>query len=315
MRTQRNRIRILALAVLLALGTTSSVAQDAVLVDRGNGAEVAQAPNGPLPTTQSRDAPPPTAQTRDTPLPTTLSRNPSTLTTQTGSTPPLACGRKTSKPGETSDVSSVLGAWHASDDQSEIKIELWDKGPNGSKTKLRLHTAKRDYQGEFIAGADPQPARMVFTFEPEASDINSQIPAEARSAVSAKGPNRLQWKIQIDPGEKPKGGLVAVWYPGEVQWPAEDPKQAHVTGPGDPITLCYRHAPRVALLAHGANRDYLIDGLYVGVPTMIDLIFDDPYDSDSYAVSIQANGKLDLTATPVDASHRVFRTPVFKPGE
>ncbi len=72
--------------------------------------------------------------------------------------------------------------------------------------------------------------------------------------------------------------------------------------------------PRVVLIARGARRDYIIDRLYPGVPTAIDLVFDEPYDGESYPVSIEAGGKLDLTAQPVNGDHRLFRTQSFLPG-
>jgi hypothetical protein len=72
--------------------------------------------------------------------------------------------------------------------------------------------------------------------------------------------------------------------------------------------------PRVVLIARGASRDYIVDRLYPGVPTAIDLVFGESYYGDSYPVSIEAGGKLDLTALPVDADHLVYRTPVFLPG-
>ena len=73
--------------------------------------------------------------------------------------------------------------------------------------------------------------------------------------------------------------------------------------------------PQVVVIALGARRDFIIDRFYPGVPTAIDLVFDEAYSGDSYPVTVEDGGTLELTAVPLNGDHRLFRTPAFLPGQ
>ncbi len=73
--------------------------------------------------------------------------------------------------------------------------------------------------------------------------------------------------------------------------------------------------PQVVVIALGARRDFIIDRFYPGVPTAIDLVFDEAYSGDSFPVTVEDGGTLELTAVPLNGDHRLFRTPAFLPGQ
>jgi hypothetical protein len=72
--------------------------------------------------------------------------------------------------------------------------------------------------------------------------------------------------------------------------------------------------PRILLVAKGALHDFVIDKIYIGVPTAILVVFDAPYDGAAYPVSIKLGGsKVELSAKPIDDERLVFETQNFVP--
>src|SRR5205814_556376 len=81
------------------------------------------------------------------------------------------------------------------------------------------------------------------------------------------------------------------------------------------LRSCRRHCsrgPRVILLAKGVFNPILIDKLYVGVPLMVGVVFEEPYDKEEYAVTVDVGGQtLDLTARAADEVRKTFVTDPF----
>lgn len=156
----------------------------------------------------------------------------------------MACAQDNRQAGELRGaprLENLLGRWRSPDDASEIVIERAAPDDPRLVNSLVVHTRKHSWHGVFDGRREPQPARIEVTMQPQAAEMNAEIPAWARQQVEG----RLEWRLRLDEIDDCLcSGLRARWFPGEVGWEEQDGvRTATVTGPGKPIELNYRRVP------------------------------------------------------------------------
>jgi hypothetical protein len=135
-------------------------------------------------------------------------------------------------------------------------------------------------------------------------DIEGFAKGPGRSAFTAGAQVALDEIRREGPSEKVQE-FLAQWSASKPDW---DPLIAQ------PLCAAPETTGRPILIAKGVFHDFVIDKIYPGVPTVVAVVFDEPFSGDSYPVIIKIGGaSLALTATPADDEHRVFATETFVP--
>jgi hypothetical protein len=111
----------------------------------------------------------------------------------------------------------------------------------------------------------------------------------------------------------PKSGAYYRGESGErfmAAWEASKPDWNPVIA--EPLCKPPAAPPRVFLMAKGEFGRLLVDKFYQGIPLMVGVYFEEPYDQDSYDVTVNVGGgTLSLKAVPSDSERRVFQTEPF----
>lgn len=111
----------------------------------------------------------------------------------------------------------------------------------------------------------------------------------------------------LDLDSEAHAGFTILWQAADAAGPASPATKGPFCGPGNA-------APRLMLLAKGAAHDFVVDKFYLGVPTVVALVFDAPYSGNAYPVTVDFGGRtLQLSAKATDGTRRLFETEAIVP--
>jgi hypothetical protein len=139
----------------------------------------------------------------------------------------------------------------------------------------------------------------------------SQVSPYDFSLQPGLGPKDLLvgiWDEPVDPSTRQPAGGVSRYRLLERE--RANPNRARQVG----LEFWERPPPphQFLVFAQGALEYFLVNRIYLDVPSFIGIAFEEPYTADQYQVSVKLGAaNLDLLAKPEDSSHTFFKTEVF----
>lgn len=223
------------------------------------------------------------------------------------STPKAPSAQDCNLPERSLTGAQLIGIW--TDDRGET-LEIV---PDPRDTAHFTAKGKYDWDGRFQNG------QLTLTRKPAPTEMGPNIPEWARPQVNGK----VTWRIVVKGVQKcERARLEGKWYPQTVEFVEEYDsddalvQQTAAVVDGGELDVAYEiHSPsKVFLYAVTAHGLQVIDELYLGVATVVEVQFDAESERREVEVELAiGDQKIALVARRHDQRGRIFRTEPFLP--